>query len=145
MLPMLLVALQVAPAVPLPPPGPGAQRFSILARDPCPPSAGTKDEVIVCGRRLGDDRLPHDPDAPPAKPLMSNPELTGIGAMRAEAPPCAAVMRGCTVGVDVITPAVMLANEVRIGISKLVDKSRDKSKRIAIALDDAGPKGHLEP
>lgn len=142
MLSMLLIALQAAPATPL---APGAERFSILTTDPCPASAGTENEVIVCGRRLGNDRLPHDPDAPPAKPLMSNPYLTGAGALQATAAPCAAVMRGCTTGVDVIRPALLLANEARIGISKLVDKSRDKSNRVPIALDGPGPAGHLEP
>ena len=48
-------------------------------------------------------------------------------------------------GFDLVTPALMLANEVRIGISKLADKTRDKSRRIPIALDGPGPRGHLEP
>ncbi|GAA3252982.1 hypothetical protein GCM10020258_09910 [Sphingomonas yabuuchiae] len=48
-------------------------------------------------------------------------------------------------GFDLVTPVLMLANEVRIGISKLVDKQRDKSQRIPIALDGPGPQGHLEP
>lgn len=141
MIPLLLIALQAAPAVP----PPGTERFSILTPDPCPASAGTDADILVCGRRLGSDRLPKDPDAPPAKPLMSNPELTGMGAMQAGATPCSAMMQGCTVGVDVITPTLLLANEARVGISKLVDKMRDKSKRVPIALDAPGPQGHLEP
>lgn len=143
MLVPLILALQATPAAAGPPPG--TQRFSILAPDPCPPSAGTKDEVIVCGRRLGDNRLPPDPDAPPAKPLMSNPDLTGIGALRAAGTPCAAQLAGCGGKVDVVTPVLMLANEARIGLSKIVDKARDKRNRVPIALDGPGPRGHLEP
>jgi hypothetical protein len=44
-----------------------------------------------------------------------------------------------------MTPALLLANEARIGISKLADKMRDKGDRIPIALDGQGPRGHLEP
>ncbi|WP_433908918.1 hypothetical protein [Sphingomonas yabuuchiae] len=141
MIPLLLIALQAAPAAP----PPGTERFSILTRDPCPPSAGTEADILVCGRRLGNDRLPHDPDAPPAKPLMSNPDLTGAGALAAAGTPCAARQGGCQVGMDILTPALLLANEARIGISRIVDKMRDKSRRVPIALDDAGPRGHLEP
>lgn len=145
MIPLLLVALQVAPAVPLPPPGPGAQRFSILARDPCPPSAGSKQDIIVCGRRQADDRAPRLGDEIPTGPTPSNPDMTGIGALRAASIPSPALQGGCQAGFDLLTPALLLANEARIGISKLVDKSRDKSNRVPIALDSPGPQGHLEP
>lgn len=141
MLALLLIALQVAPvAAP-----PGTERFSILARDPCPPSAGTVEDVVVCGRRQADDRIPVVPGDIPAGPVPSNPELTGIGALRASATPCAARQGGCQTGFNVLAPALLLANEARIGISKLVDKSRDKSNRVPIALDGPGPSGHLEP
>ena len=145
MIPLLLIALQAGPAVPLPPPGPGAQRFSILARDPCPPSAGTEQDIIVCGRRQADDRAPRLGDEVPTGPTPSNPDMTGIGALRAAATPCAALQGGCQVAFNVLGPVLLLANEARIGISKLVDKSRDKSKRVPIALDGPGPAGHLEP
>lgn len=145
MIPLLLIALQVEPAVPLPPPGPGAQRFSILARDPCPASAGTDQDIIVCGRRQANDRAPRLGDEVPMGPTPSNPDMTGADALRAASIPCAALQGGCQVGFDVLTPALMLANEARIGISKLVDKSRDKSRRVPIALDGPGPQGHLEP
>lgn len=145
MLSLLLIALQVAPAVPLPPPGPGTQRFSILARDPCPASAGTEQDIIVCGRRQADDRAPRLPGEVPSGPTPSNPDMTGIGALQASEIPCAALQGGCQVGFNLLAPALLLANEARIGISKLVDKSRDKSKRIPIVLDGPGPQGHLEP
>ncbi len=142
MLSLLLIALQAAPATP---PATGTERFSILLQDPCPPSAGGEAEVIVCGRRQANDRLPLKDDLPPSGPVPSNPNLTGIGALRAEGTPCAASQWGCQTGINVLGPAMMLANEARIGISKLVDKSRDKSRRIPIALDGPAPAGHLEP
>ncbi|WP_294246302.1 hypothetical protein [uncultured Sphingomonas sp.] len=143
MIPLLLIALQAEPAVPMPPPAGG--RFSILARDPCPASRGTAADIIVCGRRQADDRAPQLRDEPPTGPVPSNPELTGAGALAASSTPCPARQGGCQVGFDLVTPALMLANEVRIGISKLADKRRDKSRRIPIALDGPGPQGHLKP
>ena len=142
---LLLIALQATPTVPLPPPVPGAQRFSILARDPCPASQGSEQDIIVCGRRQADDRAPRLGDAVTSGPAPSNPDVTGAGADRAASIPCAALQGGCQVGFNLLAPALMLANEARIGVSKLVDKSRDKSKRVAIALDGPGPQGHLEP
>ena len=80
MIPLLLIALQAEPAVPMPPPAGG--RFSILARDPCPASRGTAADIIVCGRRQADDRAPQLRDEPPTGPVPSNPELTGAGLWR---------------------------------------------------------------
>ncbi|MDY0957996.1 hypothetical protein SOM26_04785 [Sphingomonas sp. CFBP8993] len=147
MLALLLIALQAGPppAVPLPPSGSGTQRFSILARDPCPGSAGNRQDVVVCGRRQADDRITPMGDEVPDGPMPSNPDMSGIGALHASAIPCPALQGGCQVGFDVVTPALLLANEARIAISKLVDKRRDKSKRVPIALDAPGPSGHLEP
>jgi hypothetical protein len=142
MIPLLLIAMQAAPAAP---PAPGSERFSILARDPCPASGGSREDIIVCGRRQADDRVPQIRDEPPTGPTPSNPQLTGMGALRASSTPCAARQGGCQVGFDLMTPALLLANEARIGISKLADKMRDKGDRIPIALDGQGPQGHLEP
>ncbi|WP_230481127.1 hypothetical protein [Sphingomonas sp. Leaf21] len=144
MLALLLIALQATPASP-PPAAPGTERFSILAKDPCPASAGTVEDVVVCGRRQADDRIPVVPDEVPAGPVPSNPEMTGAGALRASGTPCAASQWGCQTGFNILAPALLLANEARIGISKLADKARDKSNRVPIALDGPGPQGHLEP
>lgn len=84
-------------------------------------------------------------DEVPDRPMPSNPDMSGIGALHAAAVPCPALQGGCQVGFDIVTPAILLANEARIAISKLVDKRRDKSNRIPIALDAPGPSGHLEP
>ncbi|QXT35275.1 hypothetical protein KV697_16195 [Sphingomonas sanguinis] len=140
MLPLLLIALQAVPAAP----SPEHDRVSILLPD-CPVSTDAKQDVVVCGRRPGTDRAPELRGEPSSGPVPSNPELTGIGALRAEATPCAATQWGCASQVNLVAPALMLANEARIGISKLFDKSRDKSKRVPIALDGPEPQGHLEP
>lgn len=140
MLPLLLIALQVVPAAP----SPEHDRVSILLPD-CPASADAKQDVVVCGRRPGSDRAPELRGQPSSGPMPSNPEMTGIGALRAQATPCAATQWGCASQVNLVDPALMLANEARIGIGKLFDKSRDKSKRVPIALDGPEPQGHLEP
>jgi len=140
MLPLLLIAMQAVPAAP----SEGTERVSILLPD-CPTSADTRQDILVCGRRPGSDRAPELRGGPSDRATPSNPEMTAIGALRAEGTPCAASQRGCAAPVDVVTPTLMLANEARIGISKLFDKARDKSKRMPIALDGQGPQGHLEP
>jgi hypothetical protein len=140
MLPLLLIAMQAVPAAP----SEGTERVSILLPD-CPTSADTRQDILVCGRRPGSDRAPELRGGPSDRATPSNPEMTAIGALRAEGTPCAASQRGCAAPVDVVTPTLMLANEARIGISKLFDKRRDKSKRVPIALDGPGPQGHLEP
>ncbi len=142
MLSLLLVALQAASAPP--PPQPGTERFSILLSDPCPVSTGNAKDIVVCGRRQTDDRLPELPDTVPSGPTPSNPYMTGIGALRA-GPSCAATQWGCMSQLDLKRPALLLANEARIGISKLVDKHRDRSNRVPITLDGPEPRGHLEP
>lgn len=140
MLPLLLVALQAVPAAP----SPGHERVSILLPD-CPASADAKQDVVVCGRRPGSDRAPELRDAPSDRPMPSNPAMTGIGALRAESTPCAATQWGCSSQLNLVAPALMLANEARVGLSRLFDKARDKSNRVPIALDGPGPQGHLEP
>ncbi|WP_322964278.1 hypothetical protein [Sphingomonas fuzhouensis] len=139
MLPLLLIALQAVPAAP----SPGNERVSILLPD-CPASEEAKQDVVVCGRRPGSDREPELRNEPSDRPIPSNPEMTGIGALRA-GPPCGATQWGCMSQLDLKRPALMLANEARIGLSTLFDKARDKSKRVPIALDGPGPQGHLEP
>ncbi|MBB4609064.1 hypothetical protein [Sphingomonas yabuuchiae] len=140
MLPLLLIALQAVPAAP----SEGKERVSILPPD-CPTSADARQDILVCGRRPGSDRAPELRGGPSDHAIPSNPEMTAIEALRAEGTPCAASQRGCAAPVDVVTPALMLANEAGIGISTLFDKRRDKSRRVPIALDGPGPQGHLEP
>lgn len=139
---LLMLIAQATPAVPVP--VQAGQRFSILLTDPCPASPGNEKDIIVCGRRPADNRLPDLPDTVPDGPVPSNPDMSGLAALRA-GPSCAATQWGCTSPIDLKRPALLLANEARIGIGKLVDKHRDKSNRVPIALDGPGPAGHLEP
>jgi len=157
----LAVAVQTTPAAPEPP-----QRFSILA-DPCArvrSQPGT--DVVVCGNTVRESpSLPLPAErGPPDKPIPSNPDMTGAGALAAENTPCAAVQRGCQVGVNVFaagTGAVrlvqkvvapnscceapgeatdfgLLAKDVVGGVKRAFARKPDKSKRVTIPLDD-GP------
>ncbi len=162
---VLLVALQAA-ATPLPAAPP--QSFSILA-DACRRLPG--DDIVVCGD-ADKPRLPlPDERGPPDRPVASNPELTGIGAMRTVATPCAATQWGCQTGVDILggataairlvgkiidpdsccerqgesTDAAMLAGDAIRGLKAAFGKKPDKSQRVAIPLDAPPPVGRLLP
>ena len=149
MLPLLLLAAQIAPAASPP------ARFSIL--QDCPKPVG--EEVVVCGRADA-PRLPlPDERGPPDRPMPSNPNVDGKGALAAEATPCAATQWGCQVGVDVIgasvaairlvgklldpdsccepgqaTSPVALVGDVAGGVKRAFAKKPDKSNRVAIPL-----------
>ncbi len=142
---MILAAILLAQAVaPVPPARPTPpQRLSILV-DPCA-SASDDDgkDVVVCGRpdAIG-PRLPmRDDRGPPAHPVPSNPDLTGTGALAAEATPCAVSMRGCTVGFGQPLVAEAL-NGIGKGLKDLKDaraRHRNGDRRVAIDLDGPPP------
>ncbi|HWK36939.1 hypothetical protein [Sphingomonas sp.] len=142
----------------------GTQRWSILA-DPCA-SPGNGDDIVVCGRGIPEARLPLPAErGPPDRPMPSNPNLTGMGALAAAAPPCAAAIGGCTVGVDVFggaaflvraagkiidpdsccdrpgeaTDPVMLVNDIGAALKRGRHKKSDTSNRVPIPLDDPAP------
>lgn len=140
------------------------ERFSVLA-DPCASMATGDDEIVVCAPVAAAPRLPlPDERAPPDRPMASNPELTGRGAMAAAASPCATLSQGCGSSIDVIGGGVFLVRAV----GKLIDpdsccedageykdagrllrdvgglfKRRagkvEKARRVAIPLDPATP------
>ena len=161
----LLIALALAAAQQgVAPAGPvSAKSFSILA-DPCARARsqpGT--DVVVCGTTATDSpRLPLPAErGPPDHAVASNPNRSGIGALAAETTPCAAVQRGCQVGVDIVgagtgvirlvqklvspgscceapgeaTDAGLLARDLVGGLKRSVARP-DKSKRVPIPLDD---------
>jgi hypothetical protein len=101
--------------------------------------------VIVCGRRQGDDRLALPDDRPRARPLASNPYLTGAGALAATGSPCAGLQGGCRGQFDLLTPALLIAREAVTQAGALRNTLRDKRDRVPIALDTPLPAGHLEP
>jgi len=166
---LILLALQVVvPQVALPP-----ERFSILA----PPLAACRapgpasDDIVVCGATDA-PRLPLPAErGPPSRPLPSNMNLDGMGALAASAPVCAAQQAGCQVGVDVLgmgTAAVrliqklvkpssccedpgeatnpwQLVGDVVGGAAPAGRKKPDKSQRVAIDLSDPPPPAKIAP
>ncbi|MDP1028294.1 hypothetical protein Q5H91_13800 [Sphingomonas sp. KR1UV-12] len=163
MIAALLLAVQAA-ATPLPSAGQPPQRIYLTN---CPQPVG--DEIVVCGAPET-QRLPlPDDSGPPDRPMPSNPEVTGIGALAAADPVCAARQGGCQVGVDLFgmgTAAVRLVGKLidpdsccdtpgeatNVGaligdVAKAFRKKPDKTGRIAIALDAPPPStaGRLSP
>jgi hypothetical protein len=148
---LFLLLAQVATPAPATPPDPGRgappARISILV-DPtpaCPPPAQGSKDVVVCARPNQEQRLPlPDERGPPNGPVASNPELTGSGALAAEATPCAAHQGGCTVGFGppIVPIVAALVGAVKSGLAK----HPDKSHRVAIPLDDSPPPpSRIEP
>lgn len=122
-------------------------KISILV-DPapaCPPTPPGGREVVVCALSNQQQRLPlRDDRGIPDGPVPSNPELNGVGALAAEATPCAAHQGGCTVGFGppIVPIVAALVGAVKSGLAK----HPDKSNRVAIPLDDAPPPpSRIEP
>jgi hypothetical protein len=141
----------------------GTQRWSILA-DPCAADTRGQDEIVVCGTSAATTpRLPLPGErGPPDRPIPSNPEVTGSGALAVQSAPCATRSEGCTVGVDLFgagttlirgvgmlidpgscceepgeaTNVVMLAKDIGSAVGRAFKKKPDKSKRVPIPLDD---------
>lgn len=163
----LLIALQTA-AVPLPSASVPPQRIDLTN---CP--AGTGDDITVCGRR-DNQRLPlPDERGPPDRPVPSNPDITGMGALVASDPVCAARQGGCQVGVDIFgmgtalvrlvgkaidpdsccerpgeaTNVAMLVGDAVKDVGKAFRKKPDKSQRVPIDLNAApeSTQGRLSP
>lgn len=143
---ILLIALQAATSAPLPAPAKAEpQRWSVLAPvkdEPCGAKVPDSD-ATVCGNPLPSQRLPYPDEIQPDGPIPSNPELSGSGALSAQATPCP-ISRKCVVGfgppiVPMVKGAIDLAK-------KAFAKKPDKTGRVAIPLDDSDqPKGQLLP
>lgn len=143
----------------------GAQRWSVLA-DPCASAQTNGDQIVVCGKGVDSPRLPLPEErGPPDRPMPSNPNLTGIGALQASSAPCAALVGGCQVGIDIFGGATALVRGVgKIidpnscceepgesrnffklvgdagkGVGKAFKKKPDKSNRVPIDLNDPVP------
>ena len=139
---ILLLLMQATTPVQAPDPHRGTPpaRISILV-DPtpaCSPSSDDGKDVVVCAQRDQQQRLPlRDQRGDPEGPVASNPELTGRGALAAEATPCAAHQGGCQVGFGppIVPIVAALVGAVKSGLAK----RPDKSNRVAIPLDDVPP------
>jgi len=165
----LLIALQDAPGTLNQPKqeADGRQSWSILD-DPCPSLAGRKpEEILVCGKGAQPDpRLPLPGErGPPDRPMPSNPDVTGMGALNASIAPCATRSEGCTAGINILgmgtalirgvgklvdpnsccedpgegTNPFQLVGDAVKGVGRAFRKKPDKTGRIAIRLDDLPP------
>lgn len=165
---MIAIALQAAtPAAPLPAPSPALPaRISILVPVPdqrCGRPQG--DDIIVCADALPSQTLPLPNEATSSEPVPINRDLTGLGALNAEATPCAALTGGCQTGVNMLaggtalirgvqkliapgsccenpgegTDALQLARDAVGGVGRLFRGKPDKSGRVPIRLDDTPP------
>ncbi len=117
---------------------PVPQRFSILV-DPCATQSRDGNEIVVCGTpENGNPRLPmRDDREPPDHPVASNPELSAARALNLAGTPCAALQRGCQVGIG---PPIMPIAKAAVGLVKsALAKKPDKRGRVPIDLD--GPVG----
>ena len=161
---LLLLALQAQPA---------PDRFSILvpvANQPCTRSRAA-DEIVVCADPLPEQALPLPAEATSTRPVPVNPYITGVGALRAEATPCAGRVGGCQTGIDMLgmgaalvrgvqklvapngcceepgegTSAGKLVADAVSGIGKLGRRAPDKSARVAIDLSDPVTTGRVAP
>jgi len=111
---MLILAILLQAAAPGVP-----ERHSILAPvgdQPCARKT-EQDEVVVCADPLPTQTLPLPNEALSSGPRSVNRDLTGIGALRAANAPCAARMEGCTVGFNILGPAVALVRGVQKAIA----------------------------
>lgn len=137
----MLLALMIQAATPAPPdPPPAAEgRWSILAPvrpERCPDDKDV--DVTVCGGGLPSQRLPYPDQVPATTPQPSNRFVTGSGALNAvDNEPCATRSRGCTVGFG--PPIVPIAKWLIDKVGAATRKKPDKSRRVAIPLDDPVP------
>lgn len=141
---MLALALLLQAAASAAPP----QQFSILY-DPCIASARSKD-VVVCGKDgATSDRLPLPDDAPPT-PNYVKPDSRDYRDNVIAGPPCAAMMKGCTVGFGPpIVPAIIAGVKAIGNAAKdrrwAKARARDGARRQTIDLGATAPAGRLEP
>lgn len=148
---MLLIALlQAAPVPPAPadaaplnaaPVNAAAPtRFSILvpvADEPCRPREKQDADVVVCGNALPSQRLPFPNEPDPSRGRPSNPDLTGARALELQRTPCAVQAGGCGgAGIPILGIAVWAGSKLVEAIGDAAKSRPDKSKRVAIPLDD---------
>ena len=130
---MLLAALALQAAATPP------ERFSILvpvASEPCVRKAEEGD-IVVCADPVPSQTLPLPNEAISPNPVASNPELSGSGAMKATASPCASLQGGCQVGFG---PPIVPMIKGAVGLVKdALRRKPDRTGRVPIPLDDPAP------
>lgn len=168
---MLILALLLQAAAA--PPSPPATSHSILAPvagQPCTRrQAG--DEVVVCADPLPAQALPLPGEAVPTRPVAVNRDRTGMGALNAEDSPCATLVGGCQAGLDVFgmgtalvrgvqkliapgscceregeaTNPIMLIGDMVNGLGRSAGRKADRTRRVAIDLDEPVLAGRVRP
>jgi hypothetical protein len=145
---MLLIALlQAASPAPADAPADAAPptRFSILvpvADEPCRPRAPKDADVVVCGDALKSQRLPFPNEPDPNHGRPSNPDMTGARALELQNTPCAAQAGGCGgAGIPILGMALWAGKKLIDAVGDAAKSRPDKSKRVAIPLDDPVPVG----
>lgn len=165
---IVVLALQAAAA-----PSTVPVQHSILApvaNQPCVRPSG-KNEVVVCADPLPDQTVPLPDEAVSTRPVPINRDMTGTGALAAQATPCATRVGGCQGGMDILGAATalvhgaqkliapgsccerpgeatnpfMLVGDVVGGAAKATRRKPDKSKRVAIDLDEPVLAGRVHP
>ena len=165
----LALALQAVATAPAPAP----ERFSILVpvtNQPCTRSQAP-DEIVVCADPLPSQTLPLPAEAVSTGPVPVNRDVTGMGALRAEATPCAGRVGGCQTGVDIFgmgtalirgvqklvapnscceepgegTSAGKLVVDAVSGIGKLGKRKPDTAARVPIDLGEPVTTGRVSP
>lgn len=118
----------------------GSRRWSILA-EPCATARTIEDDgIIVCGDAESLARLPIPGErTPPDRPMPSNPDRSGTGALAAAAAPCATLSGGCPVGIDLFGGATALVR----GVGKLIDpdsccEAPGEATSLGMLVDDIG-------
>lgn len=167
---MLIVALALQAAA-APPPVPTQHSVLVpVGNQPCVRS-NSPNEVVVCADPLPDQTVPLPDEAVPDRPTPVNRDMTGTGALNAEASPCATRVGGCQGGLDVLgmgtalvrgvqklvapnsccerpgeaTNPFMLVGDVVGGVAKTGRRKPDKTKREAIDLDEPVLTGRVHP
>lgn len=141
---ILLIALLQAAPVAEPAPAPVAPtaaaptRFSILAPVANEPCTRTKDaDVVVCANPLPSQRLPYPELVETNRGRPSNPDLTGARALELQNAPCAVQAGGCGgAGIPILGIALWAGKLVADAVGDATKSRPDKSKRVAIPLDD---------
>lgn len=130
---MIGLALLIQAATAAATPAPGSERWSILAPQPCP-TRDDRSDIVVCGNGRSAQRLPLPDEVDPPAGRGANPDRSTTKVFALQAPPCAARLEGCTVGVaPPIVPIVTAL--VKVTRSAVATKP-DKRGRVAIDLGE---------
>lgn len=168
---MMIVALLLQTASAAASTAPQGHSILVPVKDQACTRATPKDEVVVCADPLPEQALPLPNEAASTRPVPVNRDMTGMGAMAAEGSPCGTRVGGCQGGLDILgagtalvrgvqkliapgscceregeaTNPFLLVADVAKGGARAARRKPDKSRRVAIDLEDPSPEGHVHP